>query len=226
LLERWLDAGLELGNHTYSHPDLHSTPLAVFTNDVLLGETVTRRLLAARGKKPAYFRHPFLHTGRSLETKRSLEKFLAEKGYRVAPVSVDNYDYMFAAAYDRAGARGDTAGRQKISAEYLEYMHAVVGYYEQQSIKIVGREIAQILLLHANALNATVFDGLAAMLKSRGYRFVSLSEALKDPAYQSRDEYIGPAGITWLHRWVLTEGDGGSILAGEPAVPVWIEKYR
>ncbi len=225
LLERWLDAGLELGNHTYSHPDLHGTPLPAFTKEVVLGEAVTRRLLASRGKKPAYFRHPFLHTGRSLETKRSFEKFLGEHGYRVAPVSVDNYDYMFAAAYDRAGARG-AAEQQKIATEYVDYMRAVVDYYEQQSVKIVGREIAQILLLHANALNAATFDVLAAMLQSRGYRFVSLSEALRDPVYASRDEYIGPAGITWLHRWALTKGNGGSTFAGEPAVPGWIENYR
>ncbi len=73
LLERWLDVGLDLGNHTYSHPDLHRTPLDTFTTEVLLGERETRRLLAARGRKPEYFRHPFLHTGRSLEMKRSLE---------------------------------------------------------------------------------------------------------------------------------------------------------
>ena len=226
LLERWLDAGLELGNHTYSHPDLHNTPLPAFTKEVVLGEAVTRRLLSARGKKPEYFRHPFLHTGRSLETKRSLEKFLADHGYRVAPVSVDNYDYMFAAAYDRAGGRGDAAEQQKIAREYVDYMRAVVDYYERQSVKIVGREIAQILLLHASALNAATFDALASMLQSRGYRFVSLSEALKDAAYTSRDEYTGPAGITWLHRWALTKGIGGSTFAGEPAVPGWIEKYR
>lgn len=226
LLERWLDAGLDLGNHTYSHPDLHRTPLDTFTREVLLGERETRRLLAALGRKPEYFRHPFLHTGRSLQTKRSLEQFLGKHGYRVAPVSVDNSDYLFAAAYDRAGARSDAAAQQKITAEYLEYMRAVVAYYEEQSVRIVGRGISQILLLHANALNAAMFDALAGMLQSRGYRFVSLSEALKDEAYGSKDEYVGPAGMTWLHRWALTKGNGGSTFAGEPAVPAWIENYR
>ena len=193
---------------------------------MVLGEAVTRRLLAARGTKPAYFRHPFLHTGRSLDTKGALEKFLAEHGYQVAPVSVDNYDYLFAAAYDRAGARGDTDGQKKIATEYVDYMRAVIDYYEQQSVKIVGREITQILLLHASALNAATFDALAGMLKSRRYQFVSLSEALKDPAYTWRDEYTGPAGITWLHRWALTKGTAGSTFAGEPTVPGWIEKYQ
>jgi peptidoglycan/xylan/chitin deacetylase (PgdA/CDA1 family) len=226
LLEQWLEAGLELGNHTFSHPDLHGTPIDAFKNDVMRGDVVIRRLLAARGRKPEYFRHPFLHTGRTLDIKRSLEDFLSENGYRVAPITIDNYDYVFAAAYDRAGARNDTAAQGRVVSAYLEYMDSIVSYYEQQSVRIVGREIAQTLLLHASALNAATFDRLGDMLKKRGYRFVSLSEALTDPAYTSKDEYVGPAGMTWLHRWALTKGNGGSTFAGEPAVPRWIETYR
>ena len=33
LLQRWLDAGVELGNHGYSHLDLHATPLDQFDTE-------------------------------------------------------------------------------------------------------------------------------------------------------------------------------------------------
>jgi len=62
------------------------------------------------------------------------------------------------------------------------------------------------------------------MFVKRGYRFVSLDEALDDSAYASSDEYYGPAGITWLHRWAITAGKPRTIFAGEPAVPDWIER--
>ena len=107
--------------------------------------------------------------------------------------------------------------------EYLDYMERVVVYYEQQSVAIVGREMLQTLLLHANALNAATFDRLAAMFRSRGYRFISLTEALKDQAYVSRDAYFGTAGMTWLHRWALTQGVKPSVFAGEPVVAAWVE---
>jgi peptidoglycan/xylan/chitin deacetylase (PgdA/CDA1 family) len=223
LLQQWLDAGLELGNHTLSHPDLHRVDLKAFQDDVLKGETVTRRLLAAKGERPRYFRHPFLHTGRSLEVRDGLLAFLRQHGYTVAPVTVDNYDYIFAAAYDRSVAKKDRALTARVTAAYLDYMEACVEYYERQSVGIVGREIAQTLLLHANALNAATFEALIDRLRKRGYRFVPLSDALKDPAYASKDEFIGPAGITWLHRWALTQGRRGSIFAGEPVVPEWIQ---
>ncbi len=222
LLSRWLEAGLELGNHTYSHPDLHTTPLAEFEADLVRGETVLRRLLEARGQKLRFFRHPFLHTGRDLGTRDSLEAFLAARGERVAPVTIDNADYIFAAAYDRARVRADTAMTRRIATAYLDYMEAVVAFYEAQSTAILGRELPQILLVHASRLNADQFGPLARRLTQRGYRFIPLEQALTDSAYRSSDRYTGPAGITWLHRWALTRGMPGATFQGEPVVPDWV----
>jgi peptidoglycan/xylan/chitin deacetylase (PgdA/CDA1 family) len=219
LLRRWIEAGLELGNHTYSHLDLHRAPLPEYLRDVARGDSVTGALLRPNGRRLRYFRHPFLHTGRDTITRREVERFLAARGYRVAPVTIDNYDYIFAAAYERALDRGDESGRRRVAFAYLDYMERVVAYYERQSVALLGREIRQVLLLHANALNADHFGTLAEMLARRGYRFVSLDHALADPAYDSEDRYTGPAGITWLHRWALTQGKRGAFFAGEPAVP-------
>jgi peptidoglycan/xylan/chitin deacetylase (PgdA/CDA1 family) len=222
LLRSWLARGLELGNHTWSHPDLHRVTLTQFEDEILRGERITRQLLAPLGKTPRYFRHPFLHTGRSLAVRDSLIRFLGVHGYTVAPVTLDNSDSVFAAAYDRARARGDSSGAGRIRTAYLDYMDSVTAFYERQSDLIVGRELPQVLLLHANRLNADSFDGLVRMFQRRGYRFVSLEQALQDPAYRSRDEYSGPAGITWLHRWAMTAGVSPSVFRGEPEVPDWI----
>lgn len=50
ILDIWLDAGAELGNHGYSHADINNLPLEAYTADILKGEPVTRTALAARGK--------------------------------------------------------------------------------------------------------------------------------------------------------------------------------
>lgn len=218
LLRRWIDAGLDLGNHTFSHIDLHGGDVGAFLEDAARGERVTRQLLTEAGRPLVFFRHPFLRTGRSAEVRREVEAWLKGRGYRVAPVTVDNSDYVFAAAYERA--RADAA---RIETTYLDYMEAVVAYYEQQSTVIVGREIPQILLMHANALNGATLDRLLPRLRARGYAFVTLDEALKDPAFGLPDEYYGAGGISWLHRWALTAGKRG-IFAGEPAVPEWIQR--
>jgi peptidoglycan/xylan/chitin deacetylase (PgdA/CDA1 family) len=222
LLEDWVSAGFELGNHTYSHIDLHSAPVDDVLADVVRGEPVTRSLLARKEKTLRYFRHPFLHRGRDAETRLQLEEYLQDHGYRVAPVTIDNYDYIFAAAFDRAIARGDRSAEQRILAAYVAYLQDVVSYYEQQSLALFGRAIRQVLLLHANQLNARTFDALARHLKSRGYRFVTLDRALQDRAYGSPEAYFGPSGITWIHRWAITLGKPSKFFAGEPAVPDWI----
>ena len=224
LLRMWLDAGLELGNHTYAHLDLNRTPLPAFEEDVLRGEAVTRPLLRVRGMTLRFFRHPFLHTGRDLDTKRQFEAFLATHGYRVAPVTIDNDEYIFAAAYDRASARGDRDLMRRVAEAYIPYMEAKLEFFERNSRDLAGYEMRQILLLHANPMNAEHFGALARVIERRGYRFITLDRALEDAAYESPDTYVGSGGITSLHRWALTKGVGKEFFAGEPTVPAFVEK--
>ena len=211
LLRMWLDAGLELGNHTYSHRDLNTMPLDQFEADVLRGETVTRGLLKGRAQRLRYFRHPFLHVGSDLKVRRAFEAFLSSHGYTVAPVTVDNDEFVYAAAYATALRRGKAADAARIADDYLRYMEQVFTFFEDVSRRLAGREIPQILLLHANTLNADRFDALAAALRQRGYRFVSIAQALDDPAYRLPDEFVGAPGNSWLNHWEVT--------AGRPPVP-------
>jgi peptidoglycan/xylan/chitin deacetylase (PgdA/CDA1 family) len=224
LLRMWLDAGLDLGNHTFSHPDLHRIPLDTFKEDVIRGEEVTSGLLKARGRALRYFRHPFLHSGNNIETKREFEKFLAERGYRIAPVTIDNSEWIFARAYENALVRGDRQMAKRVAEAYIPYMEKKFAYFEQQSEALFGYEMKQVLLIHANALNADHFDKLARMIEKRGYEFISLDEALTDKAYTSPDTYAGPGGITWIHRWAITAGKGGDFFRGEPSTPAFVLK--
>jgi peptidoglycan/xylan/chitin deacetylase (PgdA/CDA1 family) len=224
LLEMWLDAGLELGNHTFAHTDLHETSLPAFEEDVIRGEVVTAALLEKKAMRPRYFRHPYLHTGRELATKRALERFLAARGYRVAPVTVDNEDYLFAAAYSRAAARGDGPLMRRVATEYIRYTERAFEYSERLAVALFGREIKQVVLLHANALNADCFDELARMMRRRGYSFVSLEAALRDEAYGSDDTYTGKESINWLARWAVTRGErnADNVLDDFPDVPKFV----
>jgi peptidoglycan/xylan/chitin deacetylase (PgdA/CDA1 family) len=225
LLERWLEAGLELGNHTYSHPDLHRIELEDWLADAARGERRLRPLVEGRGSTLRYFRHPFLHVGRSVETQRKVAGWLAARGYTVAPVTVDNSEWVYGRAYAGAYNAGDAELQRRIANSYLDYMTEVVSYYEDQALKIAGRPIPQVLLVHAYALNADHLGALLDRLTARGWVWISLEEALADPVYSRPiDGYTGRGGITWLHRWALTEGLDPAIFAGEPAVPRWIEE--
>jgi peptidoglycan/xylan/chitin deacetylase (PgdA/CDA1 family) len=223
LLRSWMSAGLELGNHTYWHNSLHSTALDAYESEILQGEAVIKELMSQKGKTVRYFRHPYLQTGLTLEIKEKLNAFLKEHNYTIAPVTIDNSDWIFARAYDNAFDKKDPALMQRIGAAYVPYMLTKMDYWEKQSVALFNREPAQILLLHANFINSDYLDDLAKMLTARGYKFVSLETALKDPAYLQPDTFTGRAGISWLHRWALAKGRE-SVLPDEPKVPDFVMK--
>lgn len=222
LLRRWLEAGFELGNHTHSHLSLNRTPLDVFQADVLRGETVTRPLMQGEGRTLLWFRHPFLHLGRTAEVRTAFDRFLATHGYLVAPVTVNSPEWAFAAAYARAQAQDDPHAAQRIVKAYVPYMDTVLARAEVLALDLFGRPIPHVLLLHANALNADHFGALAAMLRQRGYRFVSLDEALTDRVYATP---LGPArieGESWLEGWARQAGLRPS---KAPAVPGFVRQW-
>ena len=218
-LQMWLDYGFELGNHTFSHASLNQIELNDWEDAVVQGESVTRMLLAQHKMKLRYFRHPYLDTGRDLLTRRKAEEFLIQRGYRIAPITLDAWDWMFAGVYEDAKKRGDTDLQQKIVKEYLAYHDAQFAYFEQLSVKVVGYEPKQILLLHASNLEADHIGELLDVLRKRGYRFISLGDALSDPAYSLPDTYVGEEGTGWIEHWAITQG---KIPQGAPVFPQWV----
>lgn len=215
ILNLWLDSGATLGNHSYSHLNINNVPLEQYTADIIRGEPLLRAALAARGQKLEFYRHPFLFTGPTPEIRRAMQHFLEQHGYRVAPVTLDNSDYEYAALYTRPQYR------DRVRREYLPYMESIVQFFEQRSVEVLGREIPQILLIHASQLNADLMPELLRMLRRRGYTFVSLREALTDEAYRLPDEYAGRGGFSWIHRWSLTKGMAAK---GEPDPPAWVAR--
>ena len=217
-LNLWLDNGFELGNHTFAHTSLNKVPLQAWEEEVVRGETVTRLLLAQHKMKMRYLRHPYLDAGADLQTRREAEAFLTGRGYRVAPVTMDAWDWMYAAVYEDARKRGDTALQQQLADSYLTYTDAVFDYFEKASKDLFGYEPKQILLLHGNWLEADHIGDLIGLLRKRGYQFITLEDALGDGAYSSPDEYVGE-GTGWYDHWAITRGRP---LQGQPVFPQWV----
>lgn len=224
ILRLWSAAGLELGNHTATHPSLTRTPLAEYEADVIAGEPTVRALQRERGQPLRWFRHPYLHTGPDMATRGAFEAFLAGRGYRVAPVTLDNSDWLFNFVYTDALTRGDQALADRIAAAFLAYIEASVVFYEGVEQALFGRPIQHVLLLHANELNAHHFGEVAAMFRRRGYQFVTLEQALTDPAYQEPDTYAGPAGVSWMYRWDHSRGRKQVDWSTQPEPPVFVNE--
>jgi peptidoglycan/xylan/chitin deacetylase (PgdA/CDA1 family) len=201
LLEAWLEAGRPLGNHTYDHASLNRMSLPDYIADVRKDDDLLRPLMAAHHEKPAWFRHPYLDTGRTMEVQQGFEAWLKAHGYRVAPVTLENADWMFAYPYDEAVLKGDMAQARRIRWEYLDYTAKCVVWYREAALELLGRRPALVFLLHGSRINADSIDGLAGILHRNGLKVVSLKRAMRDRAYAIREDQPDAMGDEWLSRW-------------------------
>ena len=110
---------------------------------------------------------------------------------------------------------------KRIRDNYLAFTIAATEFAETVSPQIFGREIPQVLLIHSNDLNADCLDEMLARFAARGYRFVTLDEAMADPAYQTPDTWVGNKGPTWLWRWMKSKGMTLSF-AADPEPDKWV----
>jgi peptidoglycan/xylan/chitin deacetylase (PgdA/CDA1 family) len=218
LLKQWVDAGHVLGNHSYSHPDANARTADEYLADIAKGDTTTRELMRGRRPYTLYFRHPFTHTGDTLEKRDAITRGLTARGYTVMPHTIENSDYIFNVPYVKA----DAAGQAKLRDAYIAHTAAATAFAEAKAAELFGRDdVPQTLLIHTMAINADALDGLLTMLEGRGYRFITLDEAMRDKAYQTPDVYVGKWGPSWLFRWARTLAPASSF-KDDPDVPAWV----
>jgi peptidoglycan/xylan/chitin deacetylase (PgdA/CDA1 family) len=225
ILEEWLNAGLTVGNHTYSHPKFSALSLEDFEKNTIDGERTIAPLLAKHGQRLRFFRFPYNDTGGTPEKKAPFDKFLVDHRYEIATCTMENMDWMFENVYHAALAKGDAKHAAEIREAYLQQTRQSLEQYEKMSLEMIGHPFPQVMLMHANRLNADSMDEVLKIFESRGYKFVSLSTAQKDGAYRTPDNYTGPWGIMWQQRWDLTlhkAAPGGPTKRGGPEPPKWV----
>lgn len=205
LLERWLDAGMDLGNHTFAHLGATRHSLAVYEVDIVRGERNLRPLMERYGKPLRYFRHPFLQAGPTIGYRDSLNALISRLGYTIAPVTFDNDEYIHAYCYEHANRANDSSWLNWQPGNYLDHMAGSIRFHEEQSQAFFGRSIPQILLIHANTLNAAQLDELLTWFERQGYSFITLEQALLDECY-TLPEATTRYGFSWIRRWQLAAG--------------------
>jgi len=206
ILDLWIRSGQQLGNHTAHHVDLNDLTPREFERDVVAGESTLRDVVEAHHQRLVWFRYPFLHTGTSAKVRDTVESILTKHGYRNAVVTLDSDEFLYNNAYAAALGAHDTGHAARIAAAYIQFMDSIVAFYEKRTVEVVGHPIPHVLLLHVSSLNADHLDDLLKMFERRGYRFVTIEEAMRDPAYSLRDGYAGKRGLSWIHRWGLAKG--------------------
>jgi peptidoglycan/xylan/chitin deacetylase (PgdA/CDA1 family) len=204
VLQDWVERGHTLGNNTYSYVDLNELSSDDFIDHVADGQKYIRRVTRPTRGNYRYIRFPQLHQGNTKGKKKDVAKRLSRADYVIVPATVIPSDYNFNRVYVETKQGSDEMDRLK--QIYLQHISDSLDYAEEQTEKVFGKPVKQIMRLHMGVATGSFIDDLIALLKDRGYAFVSLEEALSDPAYGTEEEYVGPLGLSFIDRVAATRG--------------------
>jgi lysophospholipase L1-like esterase/peptidoglycan/xylan/chitin deacetylase (PgdA/CDA1 family) len=182
VLAAWRKAGLPLGNHGWSHANLGEISDDRFVDELTRNESLLAAQMGAEDWH--WFRYPFLAEASNDPARRArIRGLLAAHGYKVAPVTMNFDDWAYNDVYARCVGKGDNAAIDALEKDWLAAADANVTRYRAMSHSLFGRDIPYVILMHLGALDAEMLPRLIDLYKSRGFRFVSLAEATRDPYY-------------------------------------------
>jgi peptidoglycan/xylan/chitin deacetylase (PgdA/CDA1 family) len=196
VLKAWRTAGQPLGNHTWAHLDLNKESPEEFGAEVLKNEPLLKSLM---GKGDWHWlRYPYLREGDTVEKRRAVRRWLSAHQYKIAEVSMDFEDYLWNEPYARCADKHDEASIRKLHDSYLAVADQYYDLARQLSQLIYERDVKYVLLMHVGAFDARMLPELLALYRARGVRFVSLQDAMSDPAYGDDPDIGEPTGGTLL----------------------------
>lgn len=182
LVKAWSEAGQLLGNHTMTHPDLNSPQVTLeqYQDEI----ERCQQILAGQAGLQRWFRFTYLREGKPEAKRDGMRAWMKAGGWRNAYVSLDTSDWRLDAFLEQRLRRDPAADLSDIRRVYLDHLWERAQAYQDLALRVQGREIPQVLLIHHNLLNALFLDDAIAMFKARGWAFISPAEAFQDPVYQ------------------------------------------
>lgn len=196
ILAAWHRASLELGNHTYSHPELDKTTAAAYIRDIERNEPTLRKYDPQADWH--WFRYPFLEEGNTLAKRETVRNWLFAHHYRIAEVSMDFQDYNWNDAYARCFRKHDVAAISHLQETYLSAASKASTAFRALAHILYGHDVPYILLLHVGAFDAKMLPDLIAQYRAEGYEFVTLEQAEADPIYTVDPKQPTPGGATFM----------------------------
>jgi cellulose synthase/poly-beta-1,6-N-acetylglucosamine synthase-like glycosyltransferase/peptidoglycan/xylan/chitin deacetylase (PgdA/CDA1 family)/spore germination protein YaaH len=185
LLKRYVREGHEIGNHTFTHPDISEVPL----RQVELELNLTERLFGAElGTQPLYFRPPYsIDQDPDTNDQAAPADRIQQMGYTIIGNKIDTNDW------DEHPRKSP----QEIIASVLQQLSDM-----KDSPELRG----SIILLHDGGGDRSVTIAtlplLITTLRAKGYEFVPVSELMGKTTAQVMPPL--PAKLFWQARvdWV------------------------
>ena len=202
-LKLWVAGGERVGNHTYSHMDLHQNTPEAFERDIAQNEPVLELLSESDWH---WFRYPFLREGDTLEKRHAVRQYVRNHGYKVAEVTIDYEDYLWNSPYARCLAKHDQRSIEWLTSTYLSIASDYIDGDRAMAKSIYGHDISHVALLHLGAFSGTILPQVLDMLQQKGMHPITLEEAEADPVYKiDPDVPTEPTGDSLLEQMMIAK---------------------
>ena len=186
-LDRWLQAGYELGNHSFDHPRASDTEPRAFLDSIARCDALLAALGAFDDGRRRWFRYPFLDRGRDPERREELARDIRGMGYELVHASVDLYDHRYERVLAEAEAANDTARAARILARYQTVAWQSVRHGASRSRTHAERPVVQIPFFHFGRVSERGLAGALDRMGADGVEWRPLAEAVAEPTHRAFD---------------------------------------
>ena len=203
LLADWDKTGHLIGNHTYSHRNYSSPAMSIseYEEDILHAEALLKAFPGFR----KYFRFPMLKEGDTVARRDAMRSFLAQQGYHIGHVTIDNSDWIVDQHLTARLKKEPGADVTRYRDFYLEHMWDRAQYYDSLARRVLGRPVKHTILMHFNLLNGLFLNDLLEMFKGKGWQLIDAADAFKDSVFAAEPKVV-PAGESII--WSLAKEKG------------------
>jgi hypothetical protein len=204
VLDRWVDAGHQVGNHTHGHPNLNEVSAEHYIEHIDLADRYLAPWMAKASGR--YFRYTLNMWGDTEEKRHRVKAHLTASGYRIAEVTSFFYEWRFNAAYEKCLAQDDGEGIAFLKKSFIDYSIAQLRYDMESATAYFGRDIKGILLGHNVPFFAEVAGDLLAALRQAGLTFIPFEDAATDPVYERAAGGVCEKFLIYQQKLTLLDG--------------------
>lgn len=171
------NAGHLIANHTAEHTDLDKIPV----NEFIKGIDQADKELSSFANFRKWFRFPFLHEGKNPADVEAVRAHLNKIGYINGYVTADTEDWYM----NEVLVKGIDAGKQfhlkRLCRTYRKMIVEDAEFFDNMSVKALGRSVSHVMLLHETDLNALCIGEVVKGLRKNGWKIVSPDVSYSDP---------------------------------------------
>jgi peptidoglycan/xylan/chitin deacetylase (PgdA/CDA1 family) len=220
LLDTWIEAGHFVANHTHYHASLNWVAAEQYIDDIEQTESFVGQWMSCSPAK--YFRYAMDNWGDSQQKHDRVHRYLVRKGYQTVPITSWFYDTEFLAPHYRASISNDRSAIELVRKRFVQTALQQLSSHVAAARQVFARDFPHIWLIHGTPLAAECLPEILDRFAKAGVTFISLAEAMQDPANSAPAGVITPRFLNQIQKWAHI--DGFSLQDCPPAVLLKLEK--